>query len=252
MNKRAVSMIITNTVACVVVALYDPGEPRDFHGRWTDGDSNGSGSLNDTLEDLTGGDPEPTLKQYGATNIKQIDLQGRKVWAYSHDGQRWVWEDGDAPVEASTFVFDNDPEELLPERDFSKEFWHDVGEKSVLYHATPEHNFDSIKKSGLHPREETRGIGNRGTGAAVFTSSNLNSIESYGVPIGIDLHAMKRDGYTPRVSQEGPIAEYDARQALASKLGIDDFGQDEEPGIDPDTVIVYGNIPAKYLKFPAK
>jgi hypothetical protein len=52
----------------------------------------------------------------------------------------------------------------------------------------------------------------------------------------------------PEVVQEEPITEGQAYEALAHKLGIEDFNYDYEQGLDPGTYVFKGNIPPKYIK----
>jgi hypothetical protein len=103
---------------------------------------------------------------------------------------------------------------------------------------------------GLNPMCETRGIANRSTGCAVFASYSRDVAEYYskGAVIGIDIGKMKAEGYMVEVSQEDPISEKEALELLAHKIGLDDFYYEVEHGMDTDTVILYGGIPAKYLK----
>ena len=59
---------------------------------------------------------------------------------------------------------------------------------------------------------------------------------------------MKQDKYIVLVGKEEPIEEAEAREALANKLGIDNYYAEYEQGLDPGTIIFYGNIPPKYLR----
>ena len=60
---------------------------------------------------------------------------------------------------------------------------------------------------------------------------------------------MAADGYKPWVSQEPDVEEYEWRRQLASKVGADRIADRLELPSDmsPNTVIVHGAIPAKYL-----
>jgi len=139
--------------------------------------------------------------------------------------------------------------QYLDERDFSKEFWDDVLEGYALYHGTYEDRVDDILKDGIRARDETRGISNRSTGSSVFTSSNPETAYySYDNVFKIDVGAMKRDGYMPNVSMEEPVSEAEQVEALASKIGLEDYHYEIEQGLDPETVIFYGSIPVKYLE----
>jgi len=131
-------------------------------------------------------------------------------------------------------------------------FWDDVSDGSVAYHATREENVESIKKNGLEIRNESRGITNRGTPSAVFASFDENAIESYGdIVIEINLGMMKRDGYMPTVEMEEPINECEQRKSLAWKIGLRDYDcwVDSSDGLSEETIVIFGKIPPKYLKF---
>jgi len=132
--------------------------------------------------------------------------------------------------------------------DSLEDFW---DHPPPLYHATPRENVASIRREGLVTMNETRGIANRGTSAAVFTSLNFEgTIDSYGDAIfKINTRAMARDGQTPRVSLEEPVLEYDQMGAIISVLDAgDEIFVELESGIDPETVVVFGRILPKYLK----
>lgn len=132
----------------------------------------------------------------------------------------------------------------------SEDFWDGISQPP-LYHATTEENAEAIAVEGIAGANETRGLSNRGVGAAVFTTSSLDEAEDgmYGDAVfRIDMAAMKRDGLTPELSLEPAIEEEEWRAALASKLGSYDFSWDVEQGISPYTIIVHGHIPAKYLQ----
>lgn len=136
-------------------------------------------------------------------------------------------------------------------QDFNAEFW-DGADGLVLYHATDPGNVESIMSEGLNPSSRTRAISNRGMGAAVFTGPSPEAISSYGEAVfAIDVGAMKADGYMPEVSQEGPLEDAAMRDALAYKVGIEDYRAAEEygsEGLSEDTVAFFGQIPPKYLR----
>ena len=147
----------------------------------------------------------------------------------------------------------DDPDSYLPkgfpdlEEKFNDEFWDGPVE---LYHATTEDNVADIQSDGLVPMSSTRGISNRSVGSAVFTSINPDVIDSYGDNVfRIDTTAMKRDGYTPYVSQEPVFPESEKINALLHIYDIEETHEiSSYDGMDPDTVIVYGKIPSKYLE----
>jgi len=139
------------------------------------------------------------------------------------------------------------------EQKFHDDFW---SWPPNLYHFSPSENVAKILRNGLMASSNTRGISNRGVGNAVFCFSvSDNSLEetagrysAYGdALLQIDCAAMKRNGLTPFVSQEPDVVEHEAIQSIAYALG-EDFSFDIEDGMDLDTVIVYGAIPAKYIK----
>lgn len=183
--------------------------------------------------------------------LEPIDLGGEQYWLFNYGKKRYLFEQDGSYEEAIEWLGGvYDPFKFIDAKDFNKEFWDDVGEGYVLYHATNPDNIESIKQQGLTPQDETRGIGNRGTGAAVFTSSNSDTIDVYGAAlIAINVGQMKQDGYMPFVSLEEPIEEKEAYEALAHKLGIEEYYHEIESGIDEDTVIFYDTIPVKYLSF---
>lgn len=124
---------------------------------------------------------------------------------------------------------------------------------STLYHATDsQENLDSILENGLEERSESRGITNKFVGNAVFTSVDPESIQDYagsdGGIVSIDTNMMKQNGYTPFVGVEPEVLEKEVASALANKLGIDYEQEYLDSGMDPNTFIVHGDIPAKYIK----
>lgn len=125
---------------------------------------------------------------------------------------------------------------------FNKEFW---DFPTALYHGTSD--IESVLAQGIEPRSETRGLNNRSVGDAVFTTSNYDIARSYGDVVKIDTIAMKTADYTPFVSSEPEILEHELIGAVAHMLGVEYDHDIYDAGIDYDTVIVYGSIPAKYL-----
>jgi len=143
----------------------------------------------------------------------------------------------------------NDPTDYVDLGDFNKDFWERPGE---LYHATEEEHLDDILRDGLVPKSETRGLTNRGTGSAVFTTTNQDTAASgsYGnVVLRIDTDAMKKAGHTPDVALEEAANMAEAWSALANLVGIEDYSyEDSDPGAaDPETVVVFGRIPPKFI-----
>lgn len=168
---------------------------------------------------------------------------GQKL--YVIDGLNWIYD-------AEEWVYDKITSlniyDYIEAKDFSKEFWESVDRGYYLYHATTEENWENIKEEGLGVRSETRGISNRGMGAAIFTHPDPEALDSYGnYVIQIDVGAMKRDGYTPTVSLEEPFEDKQQAEALAYTIGLKDFYYEVDQDLWEDTIAFYGNIPPKYL-----
>lgn len=156
------------------------------------------------------------------------------------------------PREWIAKMFDCDLYRFMPPDDFDITFWKDVTPGYKLYHATDEEGAQGITQNGIQPMDRTRGINNRSTGSAVFTSDNPDDITSYGDYVfEIDVGQMKADGYTPSVSKETPMEEAATKEALAYRLGLMDVdfrSAYESEGLYDSTIIFYNTIPAKYLK----
>lgn len=135
-----------------------------------------------------------------------------------------------------------------------KDFWSGVGNYFKVYHGTKKENIELIKRNGLLVKKDTRGLSNRHTPPAVFASLDPSGTESYGdVVIDIDLAAMKKDGYTPPIEQEEPVITSQLREALAHLIGLEDYSYyEEDSGISSETIVIFGNIPPKYLSFEGK
>lgn len=190
------------------------------------------------------------LNKFNAEDIEHIEFKnaGEEIIAFTLDSIRYIIPlDYPQVEEASEWLSNIDyPDEYVDMIDFNKEFWEYIPLK--LYHDTFENNISSIEKYGLNPKNKTRALSNNGTGNAIFTTEREESIyEYYPVIFEIDVSQMRKDGYMPQVSQEGPVKEYEAAQALASRIGLDEYNNDIETGIERDTYIFYDNIPAKYL-----
>jgi len=191
------------------------------------------------------------LQKWGATDIYS-PFPG--VLRYALDGQIYVIDDFDyvSPKEAWRWLWDLSDWDLesyvtLPE--FHDEFWKSGGK---VYHSTSEENWELIQQEGaLQLMDKTRGLSNRGTGHAIFTSLQPEQTEFYGdVLLEIDAGKMIADGYTPRVEREGPINEYEMQRAIAHKLGLnpeDIYDESSSDGISEDTVVFFQPIPLKYI-----
>lgn len=188
-------------------------------------------------------DIRPILDQYG---IEYEEVVFPKATVLRFDtSQSWVYEGGSL-TEVDEWIDNAEPYEYFePEPD--DWFWQNP--VPVLYHATEEENVASIQQNGLEETNETRGLANRSTGAAVFTSDSPDDIDSYGNYVfEINVMAMKADGYMPPVTQEDPIEEQELKNRLAAMLSVDDYHWDVDSDISPSTYIFHGGIPTKYLR----
>ena len=191
---------------------------------------------------------ERILDGYG---FRKVKLPNRDiVWVNGRENMIVEkYKDSWSPSELDDWIYGVDLDEMFPDEgdQFDKDFW---SSPPPLYHNTQKSNVEDIAEEGLVPMNQTRGIGNRGTGAAVFTTSDADesAYGSYGpVTYKIDTKAMKRDGYKPYVSQETPVVEYEQFRRLADLLGVD-AEPDLEHGMSPWTVVVFGKIPPQYLE----
>jgi len=191
---------------------------------------------------------EKILDDYG---FREVKLPNRDiVWVNGRENMIVEkYKGGWSPSELEDWIYGIDLDEMFPDEgdQFNKDFW---SSPPPLYHNTQKSNVEDIAEEGLLPMNQTRGIGNRGTGAAVFTTSDADesAYGSYGpVTYKIDTKAMKRDGYKPYVSQETPVVEYEQFRRLADLLGVD-AEPDLEHGMSPWTVVVFGKIPPQYLE----
>ena len=212
--------------------------------------------LSETIEDCVGYDAViKALNENGFTweNITLPDSQLITVilngnvyvlnsfdYPEPKDGKEWI----DGLCEHELYSY------LPPDEDES--FWDNIGAGYSVYHATTEDKLESILKEGLTPMNETRGINNKWTPAAVFASENSDDIDSYGdVVLEVNLAKMKTDGYMPTVSRETPVEEAQDKSKLAHKIGLIDYEPSEDyyssDGIRDTTVVIYGTIPPQYL-----
>ena len=216
----------------------------------------------DILDEFLGGDLELTQNEaeelFTALKLQPERLQLADAvnrWTVDVNRKRYVIENDGGVLTAATAnkwldLVMWEPEKYVNVDDLSN-FWESP---STLYHATDPENIESILQHGLWPESQTRGITNRGVGSAVFTSLNPDVLDAYGSALfAIDTQGMKRDGYMPEVGLEPDVVDYEAKTALVSALGLEEqYSVDVEQGMDPDTVIVYGSIPPKYLGLVAE
>lgn len=200
------------------------------------------------------------LKTYGGKfEWKRLDFPKEPLAVIiTEDGKNsYVIDDFENPElkearEWISSIGDHNLEKYIPYEDFNKIFWDSVTPGFVLYHATDEENKEKILQHGLKQMNKTRGINNTSTGSAVFTSNNPNDISSYGnIIFEININQMKMDGYMPNVEQEEPISNALRKKQLANLVGIEEYYPEEEyasEGLYESTYIIFGDIPAKYLK----
>jgi hypothetical protein len=184
--------------------------------------------------------------------FEKVKFTNGEILHFEWNGKSYVYEEGkNKAIESNEWVDSIwNPEQYITHRDFDKEFWEEVGEGFVVYHATSKDNLEDIQRDGLVQMDETRGLGNRNTGAAVFTSTSEEEISVYGdIVFEVDVSLMKKDGYILSVSLEEPIEEKILYEAIANKLGLDYYQREiSDSSLSESTIIFYGNIPAKYLR----
>lgn len=151
------------------------------------------------------------------------------------------------------YYLDDLAEQLGWKFDFNQNFW---DFPYTLYHCSKEENKEAIIKFGILPKSDTRGITNRSTGPAIFTSMSEEEIESlkgsYGsVVFVINTKLMKKDGYMPDVEKEPEWERAHKLSFVLQKIDKKDTYPeqyvDSSDGVSDYTVIVRGKIPTKYL-----
>ena len=157
-------------------------------------------------------------------------------------------KDGFSVLDAGEWIYEVDTDEIFPEEEerFDRDFWERPG---LLFHNTNSARWSGIKREGLLPTNLTRGLSNRGTGPAVFTTTNIELAESglYGdMVVSINARKMKENGLTPLVAEEAPHRRYKLRRRLIHMLDLD-LEPDSPDDVDPETVVVFGSIPPQFL-----
>jgi len=216
-----------------------------------------SGDIKEDVEDCKSiTELQSVLFNYGIKDIDEVifDKVKEKIWTFDYNGKLYLtdlsfpypsFEDAEEWI----YSIGENAWQYVDYKDFSENFWDGVEERETVYHGTHEDRIEEIMRNGLSTMDETRGIDNRSTGSAVFTSPTAE-VASYYYPIVLEINIgqMKVDGYMPQVSKEGPVDESEILEELAHKIGLDDFYSGYEQGLDPETIIFYGNIPVKYLR----
>ncbi len=196
------------------------------------------------------------LEYYGAELLDRDFIgQPMKGVYVTDDGiVEWDGEGDPSFTDKNSWVLDYDIDEARTkyEDQFNSDFWEGGG---ILYHATDSENVDSILESGITASANTRGMTNRGEGPGVYTTADLDEAEygSYGNSVfEIDAVAMAKDKIKPYVSQEPDVVEGELRGSLANLVGHDRFNYDYESGMSPNTIVLGGSVPAKYVKLVGK
>lgn len=132
----------------------------------------------------------------------------------------------------------------------SVDFWSVIEPGMIFYHGAPDERWPLIDMEGLQARCETRGLHNKYIGDAVFVTPHVYEADRYGDVIEIDVWKMLQDGYTPQTALEENVNENNMRKIIADKIGLDvDFSSEYYSlGVDPDTIVIFGDIPRKYLR----
>ena len=189
---------------------------------------------------------------------------GTTIYVGLRDGEPVVvedpWTDNFDPdfdtQGAEDFVWsqsDWDLEGMYP----SPDPWDDVWVHGyTLFHGTTNENAEAIREEGFKAQQRT-GIPGEPMWPGVWLTADENLARDYatgpdgvGTVMAVDLGEMKADGYMPALEREPGIREREQREALAHLLGLEDFVDDtsDYTGVTEDTVIVRGDIPAKYVR----
>ena len=160
---------------------------------------------------------------------------------------RLIWNDSYLDDVAEQFGYDDD---------FNKLFWNQPY-IPMLYHCTTKENYELIRKDGMiRRRSDTRGISNRTIGSSIFTTreeEEVSHLKSYYGPIVLTINAkqMKQDGYTPNVEQEPEWSRAIKLAFVLTKLTGKEVEAsryvDSSDQVSEGTVILYGNVPIKYV-----
>jgi hypothetical protein len=160
------------------------------------------------------------------------------------------------------FLDEVDLDDIVPEASLHTSFFGFTAEtKEHVFHRTTEDALESILEDGsIGAMNASRGLSNRGTGAAIFASAEDDAMGTYGdISIEINLDTLRDDNPDLDVQLEEPLVEVFQKQAAAHVLeresGIDLTGITESElselsseGITEDTLVIYGAIPIEYTK----
>ena len=207
-------------------------------------------------------DPNEIERELNNNSVayNKVNLNGNIVFVVSLNNTKYVVDPDGRTDELSTWLWTLDDRRLTEYSsitNFNENFWK-YANIAELYHGTHKEYVDSIKTNGLLLRNDSRGISNRSTGNAIFTTTEPLRTDSYGgYLVIIDVNKMRADNFMPEVGKEEPVHEAEMRHNIAEKLGEEDFIADgslslENEGIWGDTIVIYENIPAKYLRIEKK
>ena len=213
---------------------------------WTEPFKISDHDVNEVIEWALDNDVDiiPILEQYDI-DYYEVKFPLTKVLRFDTD-QSWIYESGSLQ-EAHTWVDEAEPYEYF-EAEPDDYFWSEDLRGFKVYHATTSENAKSIMQDGLMEMDETRGLSNRSTGPAVFTSENPHDIDAYGeVTFEVDIGLMQSDGYTVPVSREEPVEEQELKHQLARHLELEDYHWEVDSDMSPSTLIFHGPIPSKYI-----
>lgn len=206
------------------------------------------------LEDLEGIEAiVQYLTQYGK-QPEVINLAGSQYVIYDDMivDPDWPW-----PTKKDEWLYKTDAQRLISaltdevEERFNAAFWQ---RPEPLFHGTPKENVESIQREGLKMQHISRGLANRHIRSAVFTEKNPEFCGyHYGPEVfEIDTNAMKADGFMPQVTKEPNHIESEVMNLIARKIKAwdeeKDLANSYSEGTTEETIIIYDNIPPKYLK----
>ena len=202
-------------------------------------------------------DSSTSVEEQIARAIQAMKASATKIELYGIEDEVYIigdkivfLDDQDATVEDKyAWIEEIDPEDFFPGYDekWNNDFW---SGPCPLYHATTEENVKGILKRGIYASSATRGLSNRSVGAAVFTTSDVDETAegSYGSFVfEIDTRALAKDPNRPFASEEPPVVESTLREALAHKIGLEEYYSEVESGISPYTVILHGSVGPQYI-----
>jgi hypothetical protein len=155
----------------------------------------------------------------------------------------------------SDYYLEDAAEKLGWKHNFNDDFWRFP---HTLYHCTSPENVPLIQQDGIKAKNETRGLTNRGTNAAIFTTMEWEEVSSlqssYGSAVfEINTKLMKADGFMPEVSKEPEWERAHKLSFVFQKLGEPENRTyperfvDSSDGVSDYTVIIHGSVPAKYV-----